>query len=444
MSKRKRAYGAGSVFLRGNYYYLQTCVNGKTKWTSLKTSVKTEAESKAAKLRPVMDADTKEKVAVFVAEARKLRKVGSIAIADAFKCFQKSHDRPDSGQRQLNDYRSRWDRFCSFLKTKHPEIAHLGEIDKSTAQDYAAHLEILSRKDGKGKLSAKTFNDNIAMVSLIVRSLAQEAGLENNPFDSIRKKKTEIVHKKELTEAEAIHLLAVFDDASFCMPHKEEMRLCFHVGMFSGLRFADAVNLRFDQLTLDAGLIKLKPSKTKRTSGIEITVPLHPLLKAMLETAAAKRLPKQEYIMPHLVERFQSSKGALNRDAVRIFEAAGFTARIEEKSKDRLRAANVYGFHSFRSTFCSFAARKGVPLSVLAQITGDNIQTLQKYYIRIDDKTAAQTVAALPMLPQVPASSLDSLKSLRIEAHKLIDEANIQSLTAAILALGGKKDALAH
>lgn len=437
---KKRTYGTGSIFLRGKYYYLQSCTNGKTKLTSLRTSNLETAEKEAARLNremlnPIADAKTQEDIARYIEKARHIRKAASIKIADAFSLYLKSEDRPDSGARQLNDYKAQWERFKKYLDSLSPgRYVMLSDIDKDAANGFAKYLAGLG-------ICARTFNKGIAAVALVVRTLAEEAGLDNNPFETIRKKKHDTIHKKELTEEEALRLLATFNDPDFDIPFKDEMKLCFHVGIFTGLRFSDAVNLRFDQLALVEGLIKLKPSKTKRTSGIVITIPVHPLLKEMLFDAEAKRVEGQEYVMPRLATRFLTHKIDLNRDMIRVFEFAKFKPRLE--SKDRLRSANVYGFHSFRSTFCSFAARKGVPLSVLAQITGDNIQTLQKYYVRIDDKTAAQTVAALPMMqsPTSLPSPVDGLEALRTKAKALIDGADAKAIEAAIAVIMTSREA---
>jgi integrase len=302
----------------------------------------------------------------------------------------------------------------------------VGEIDRETAQGYAAWLESLG-------LSGKSFNDNIAMVSVVIRALSKEAGLDENPFDSIRRKSQEITHKKELSEAEALRLLDVFNNPAFNVMHKEELRLCFHLGMFSGLRFSDAVNLRFSQVSLADNLIRMKPAKTRRTSGITITVPIHPFLRSMIEDAERGRQEGEDFITPNLAKRFSYNKTGLNKDVIKVFEAAGFETREENKG---VRAVNVYGFHSFRSTFCSFAARKGVPLSTLAQITGDNIQTLQKYYVRIDEKTAAQTLSALPMmkpaLPAPPDTPAGKEAEARQALKELVDTADFKTVQKAL------------
>jgi len=416
--------GSGYIFKRGDTWYHRTKVNGVVKVICLHESDERKARAKAEKdYRPIVEANTKELLAVHVAEARKLRKRGGIKISDAFQLFLKSHERPDSGARQLKDYGARWKRFADFLASSHPKLAHLWEIDRAVVQGYADYLESMRRKDGKGALSAKTFNDNIAMASLVMRTLAKDAGLDENPFDSIRRKSQDITHKRELSEAEALTLLAVFDKPSFEVMHKEELKLCFHIGMFSGLRFSDAVNLRFSQVSLADNLIKLKPAKTRRSSGVLVTVPIHPLLRGMLEdTERNRRDERQAFVMPGLAARFAYNKTGVNKDVISVFEAADF--KTKEDAGSRLRAANVYGFHSFRSTFCSFAARKGVPLSVLAQITGDNIQTLQKYYVRIDEKTAAQTINALPLMTKLPLPEGTSSSELSALCDAIRDKLN--------------------
>jgi hypothetical protein len=73
--KKHRKKGSGSLVKRGSIYYMQYMINGKRKQVSLGVTTEREAEKKAKEiLDPLKTADTKEKIAVYVAEARKLTK----------------------------------------------------------------------------------------------------------------------------------------------------------------------------------------------------------------------------------------------------------------------------------------------------------------------------------------------------------------------------------
>ena len=68
---KNRIKGSGSVFKRGKTFYLQYMLNGKYKKVSLQCTDKKTADKKAKEiLFPLQAANTKEKIAIHIAEAR--------------------------------------------------------------------------------------------------------------------------------------------------------------------------------------------------------------------------------------------------------------------------------------------------------------------------------------------------------------------------------------
>ena len=130
--------GAGSIYKRGKYYYLQIKTAGKVKLVSLKTANRQEAEAKAESLEPVMEADTKEKVALHVAEARALVKAGKVQLVEAWGKFLKT--RPNVSAGTLGNHERNWRRFMEWMESNRPAIAALSQIDVETASEYLNHF----------------------------------------------------------------------------------------------------------------------------------------------------------------------------------------------------------------------------------------------------------------------------------------------------------------
>ena len=104
-SKKHRTKGTGSIFTRGKTYYLQYMVYGKLKKISLKCTNKKEAEKKAKELlAPIQVADTKEKIAIHIGEARNIIKNNKLPIGNIWNLYLKNSARPDSGPATLKRY----------------------------------------------------------------------------------------------------------------------------------------------------------------------------------------------------------------------------------------------------------------------------------------------------------------------------------------------------
>jgi hypothetical protein len=95
-----------------------------------------------------------------------------------------------------------------------------------------------------------------------------------------------------------------------------------------------------------------------------------------------------------MAERYKTNKSGVKRDIQHIIEAAGFTGKNEGVKRGIVRS--LYGFHSFRHAFASICASSGVPITTLSEILGDNIATLQRYYMHAQTEGRQKVIEALP------------------------------------------------
>lgn len=387
MSKRKRAYGDGSIFLRGKYYYLQSCVNGKTKWTSLRTSIRMEAERKAAELRPIVDADTKEKVAVFVAEARHLSKTGKVKLSEAWEKFFKT--RPNVSPGTLGNHKLHWARFFKWMEMNRPNVKSLGQIDLETAKEYMNAFAALG-------VHSDTFNKQKISLAKIWDALSDEAGLRkaDNPFREIESRKDESFSRENLSEEELLLVLRTLDDPPFHLLNALEVRVLFTLGAFAGMRLGDCTLLKWKNVDRQRGIIAFVPRKTARRVGRLVKIPIHPELERQLVFASEWEV--DEYVLPKTAERYQRNPAGVKQDIVRVFEKCGF--KTSEKLPGRLQARSIYGFHSLRHTFVSICANRGVPLAMVQELVGHGNPAITRHYFHSDENAARKAIAALPSL----------------------------------------------
>ncbi|MFA6715284.1 MAG: tyrosine-type recombinase/integrase [Victivallaceae bacterium] len=385
MAKTNRNKGAGSVFKRGKYYYLQYMINGVVKKVSLKCSSEREAKKKAAELLPALEAKTKEQIALHVAEARNLSKRNKLKLENVWSLYLKNPARPDSSEGTLGNYKRNWDLFISWLLAIKPDINLLSDISSEMAQDYADFLWMGKKK----KISAATFNYHMQSLTLITKILKDKAGIDANPWDTITRKTEMKQKRKEFTYSQAAKIFEAFDDDNLRLMNKQEMKVLFYIGAFTGLRLADAINLKWSAVNFARNIISLTPVKTRRIQR-EVNIPIHPNLKNIFIEAQNWK-DESDYVLPNIAARYASNADGVKKDSIKVLEFCGFNDRGEGRGLNR----RLYGFHSFRHFFASTCADAGVPVATLAEILGDNISTLNKYYIHAQKESRQKMINAL-------------------------------------------------
>ena len=220
--------------------------------------------------------------------------------------------------------------------------------------------------------------------------------------------------REGFTSEQIQEILATFDDPAIVFMNREQTKTLAHIGALTGLRLACAVNLQWEDVDFENNLITVTPIKTQRIAR-EVHIPLFPELRAIIEPHKKKK----GYIMPDVQERYTRNPDGVVRDFQKVLEHLKYEINHEKPKKGahRQRSAVAYGFHSLRHSFASIAAAKGVPISLLADILGDNITTLQKYYIHVADSQRAQLVEAFKPLE----SKKEATKALTTGAKTLQD-----------------------
>jgi integrase len=211
-------------------------------------------------------------------------------------------------------------------------------------------------------------------------------------------------------------------------PHPKEMPVAVLLGLFAGMRLADAVLLDWEGVDLRGGWITYTPRKTSQTSGAVCTVPILPPLAEALRT-----LPKKgEKVLPDLATHYQKSKDYVTRLlGALVLQATGNERQDVEAQHQRAR--RLYGFHSLRHSFCSEAAKAGVSAGMLKAMSGDNLGTLDRFYARGKNMATAPQVEFQP-LPRLLERGTSGTVAERAELHRLADE----------LSLADVKDVLAY
>lgn len=138
-------------------------------------------------------------------------------------------------------------------------------------------------------------------------------------------------------------------------------RLYVLLGLYTMARPSAILDLTWDRVDFDRGLIDLNPAGRKQTAKRRPVVPIGDELRGPLEEAFAAR--QSHYVIEHGAKKVGSVKKA--------FQAASARSGIEVTP------------YTLRHTGAVWAAEAGVPMAALAQFMGhDDSATTEKHYAR--------------------------------------------------------------
>lgn len=157
-----------------------------------------------------------------------------------------------------------------------------------------------------------------------------------------------------------------FTDAQIAAILKEAQKVGYDwytacmIALYTGLRYGDIATLQWDDVDLNERIIKVTPNKTRKSSGIEVWIPIaEPLFKVL---KAEKN--KEGYVLPAHGPKYPMP---LDVPFSTILGAVGIKGR-------------EYSFHSWRHTANTRMAEAGVPSNVREMICGWTGANMAKHY----------------------------------------------------------------
>jgi len=275
----------------------------------------------------------------------------TVAIADGWQTWKDNGNREyDPKQTTLLGYEAIWKRFAAWAKEQKLKFMH--EVGREHAEDYAADL-------WKSKVSASTFNAHIKFLRSAFTALDRKAGLVSNPWSPIKsKKKVHADGRRNLTLTE---LQTVLGRA------KGNLRVMFSIGLFTGLRLADVLGLKWSNINFHTNFVTITPIKTSRLKK-KTEIPLHAALLEVLKQHKAKA--KSDYLFPKERAAHAEYTSNVTNGIQAFFESCGIKTTEQAEHGQRRRAIVRVGFHSLRHSFVSLCAKAGTPLHVVQKLVG--------------------------------------------------------------------------
>jgi integrase len=166
------------------------------------------------------------------------------------------------------------------------------------------------------------------------------------------------------------------------------------LGALTGLRLGDILRLRWHNIDLQAGVIRLVPKKTARLERA-LVVPMHPEVETFLlkhPTGARDADP----VFPSLANLAMSGKSGASMAFKRIMERAGVAAGTAREAKGRGRSVSLRSFHSLRHSYISRLASVGVGIETRQSLVGHSTADQTRHYTHAEIQSLRDAVAKLP------------------------------------------------
>ena len=308
--------------------------------------------------------------------------------------------RRDLSPATLNGKRLVWNHFANWMEENHLEIGSLAEITREAVSEYLVELRL--------DHCASTYNNRVCVLREICRTLADRAGIVNDPWEGVRLRVDDSHSRRELTIDEVHRLLESAKGvdrvvAKGSLPNDKsvgEWESLFLLGVYTGLRLGDCCLLEWGNVNLSAGIIQLIPRKTRRHAhGRPVTIPIHPALIGVMtnrKSMVCEDQRSQVFVLPEIAAMYQRSRWQVSHELSRIFKAANITTSV--KIEGRRRKTPEATFHSLRHTFVSLAANAGVPLHVVQSIVGHESTAMTRHYYHECVDSLQRAVNAIPTL----------------------------------------------
>ncbi|MGE4300532.1 MAG: tyrosine-type recombinase/integrase [Victivallaceae bacterium] len=395
MAVKSQKLERGTVFQKqeGGIYFYRYQLNGERKTISLKTKNFNDAVDKAKALLPLIQASSAEVIAAHVKHARGLAAMEkNLLLSEVWSIYEKSPERATPATvSEASAYHSTFQEFIDWVGSNKT----VRNISSEIAEEYAQYLR-------KTRISVSTHNRKIKRIRRVFRTL-REYCQGDNPFQAptlLRKEREEReqdVHRLAFTREQEQRLQEVLDDTIHKVKNKPEVRVIYYLGMFTGQRLKDCVLLRWSKVDFERSRVWVKQFKT----GKDVTIPLAPRLKEVLEEALKWKTGDSDYVCPLVAKRYNRENEAgknvgnnlVNIDMLRVIRWIGLEPSV--KVPGRNKKVTIYGFHSLRHSFASYCAAAGVPAAIVQSILGADSEIINKFYTHVGDEAQMKAIAAI-------------------------------------------------
>ena len=295
---------------------------------------------------------------------------------------------------------------ASWLASKKPEVSErtlqfytdssaklinfLGERADAPISDITKRDLVSYRNQLSSRLTPRTTNHDLKCARMVFLAARRDGLNSENPaefVEGVRDRQDNQERASAFTLDELRAVLSVAD------PERRSMIL---FGLYSGQRLSDIATLRWQNIDLAKGELRLQTRKTGR----RMIIPLAPPLISHLETLpGADSLEAPLHPRAFAILHAQGRSGSLSNQFALLLTQAGLGSpashRGTGKGRSSLRHPNALSFHGLRRTATTLLHEAGVPAAVCQALIGHDSEALHELYLAVGREASARAAATL-------------------------------------------------
>jgi len=259
-----------------------------------------------------------EELAQRVLEIKSGYRVKSVKLNDLpRKWVELPRKRPASTE-YLKQGKKRLVNFVSFLRDNYNHLTDLGDVNVQHVEEY------MTAQDTRG-ISARTWNILFGHLKGLFQRFEPMSDAYQNYFRVTPTKAEDTIHRGVFSEEDLKIILKTAECDSL-------IRSLIIVACCTGLRRGDCASLRWANVDLESGFIRVRTTKTNEY----VDIPLLPLLRSELEKVSKYKPKNGVFVFPIAAEIYQKSPAQLNTRLRSILEMSGF---MESEQFEKAREA---------------------------------------------------------------------------------------------------------
>lgn len=238
---------------------------------------------------------------------------------------------------------------------------------------------------GKGKTTA---DFGVKVLRAALNAARRHGLILSNPADAVESSGGTAETREPFTDSE---ISALLDHAN------KEWQGMILLGVWCGLRLADAANLTWNSVDMKKGILLFQPAKTHNKNKM-LELALHSELTTYFNglTPGVGKAP----LFPSLNGRKPGSHGGLSNEFSRLMTKAGVVLKQGREKKGAGRRFKSKGFHALRHTMISRFADAAIPADVRRAIAGHSSDGMHRKYVHLSLKAQRSAIEALPFVAQ--------------------------------------------
>ncbi|GAB3364116.1 site-specific integrase [Modestobacter lapidis] len=215
-------------------------------------------------------------------------------------------------------------------------------------------------------LAESSIRSAYTILRAVLDTAVRDGALASNPAAIVRRPRVTVKEAPHLTPAEVAELLRAARDTRYAP--------LFALLVHTGLRRGEALALRWSDVDLDKGLLRVRGTLARVQGRLLVTVP---------KTAKSKRSVPISAPAERLLRGLRGSQAEERRRAGSLWQETGFVFTTETGEpydpRNALRALKVAatraglphaGLHTLRHSAASVMLTQGVPLKVVSEVLG--------------------------------------------------------------------------